>query len=77
MTKLVALALLASTALECGVSLCGLMKRDRSDIAMNVDQDNRPFMAPDGTDYSGLELIFAISDCRVGAAAHAATTQAS
>ena len=68
--------LLASTALECGVSLCGLMKRDRSNIAMDAE-DHRPFMAPDGTDYSGLDLIFAISDCRVGAAAHAATTQAS
>jgi len=62
---------LASTALASGVSLCGFMKRDRSDIAMLVDQDNREFRADSGppekerTDISGLDLIFAISDCRL------------
>ena len=60
--------LIASTALECGISLCGLMKRDRSELV----QDDRGINAE-----KGLDLIFAISDCRVGAVAHAAATPAS
>lgn len=56
---------IASTALERTVSLCGYMRRSRSDLVQQSGEGPVRFVPE--ADCSGVDLIFAISDCRVAA----------
>ena len=56
---------IASAALERSVSLCGFTKKDRSNMANHPGGENPEFFPK--TDCSGVDCIFAISDCRVAA----------
>ena len=58
---------IASTALERTVSLCGYMRRDRSNLVQQSGGGEGPVRFFPEADCSGVDLIFAISDCRVAA----------